>query len=82
MLTDILHIAIQTILVLILLSAMVLLLLSINKMFRAEPDSTVRDTRMLQHEVEEDENVISRHSVFHGFLARDTKPTAKRASSK
>lgn len=82
MLISILHIAIQTILVLILLSAMVLLLLSINKMFRAEPDNTVRDTRMLQHEVEEDENVISRHSVFHGFLARDAKPVSKRAGSK
>ncbi|MBD5311185.1 MAG: hypothetical protein HDS13_03355 [Bacteroides sp.] len=82
MLTDILHIAIQTILVLVLLSAMVLLLLSINKMFRAEPDNTIRDTRMLKHEVEEDENVISRHSVFHGFLARDANPAAKRVGSK
>lgn len=64
------HYIMQIIISVLLLVLMVLLLLSINHFLRCDDSLTQRETERYKREVDNAENVISKRSVFHKFLAR------------
>ena len=70
--------AIRVALILVILVGMVILLLAINHLAHNDDTLNEKETRKFKDEVENEKDVISRRSVFHGFLARPkSKPTDK-----
>lgn len=64
------HIVVQTVIVVVLLGAMVLLLLGIGKLFHPADRSTKQAADDLRRQLKEKDTVISPENLFHGFLAR------------
>lgn len=60
----------QTILVIVILAAMVMILLSIGRLTRGEGFEDPNKTFQLKKEIKEDSNVVTDNSVFDYLLAR------------
>lgn len=59
-------------LVVVLMLAMVLLLLGIGKLHKTEEDDK-HSAEELRREIKDSHRIITRHSVFHNFLAKRNK---------
>lgn len=72
--SSVVYILVQLIIVLLMLAAMVMLLMGIHHFFRGEDSATeAADLESLRQEVEERDEVMSDHNLFHRFLVRDSQ---------
>lgn len=62
---------IKIVLVVLILVGMIMLLLAINHLTHNDDSLTQTETNRLKQEINDNEKVITRRSVFHNFLARD-----------
>lgn len=53
------------------LVGMIMLLLGIHRLFNSHEFDNPQETSRLKKDIEERKNVISGHSIFHQFLARN-----------
>lgn len=70
MISTLLYFFLKVSLVVVLLVAMVFVLFGIGHLFRGENTEENAETKRLKEEVENSPHVISRHSIFNGFLVK------------
>lgn len=66
-------IILKTIFMLIILIGMIMVLMSIRLLYRPTDTADSLETDEMRREVEKEEKVITSHSVFNQFLARDRR---------
>ena len=71
----------KAVLIIVILGVMVLILLGINHLFSGSFDTREQDAEELRNDVRESPEVISRQSVFHGFVENGSRSTSPKSHS-
>lgn len=76
MISSIILLILKIIAVITLLVGMAVILLGIGHLYRNDDAKEAIDTKRLKRDLEEKDTVISRHSVFNGFLVKNLNRTS------